>query len=348
MDEFGMTKIKKEQINRSNLIGSGTIGQVFQGTVKDLGGSDVTPVAIKMLQESASSQKKMKFLNEAKLMSQFCHKNVLKLLGSCLDVDPPLLILELMEAGDLLNYLRESRTLEPSDPHALRLQDLLAMCEDVARGCCYLEGLHIAHKDLACRNCLVSARNRENRIVKIGNFGLDRDIYKDDYYHMKGKDILYFLSWMAPECLKYQKFTSQSDVWAFGVLMWEITFLGEHPYTVKNKSEISQYVSEGIKLPKPLNCPPTLYELMQQCWNVEANDRPNFTHCLQNILILRDNIEDAVLSSIDINRPVKFPPSGQIEDLVRSTANVSTLEHLTTNDASNDVRTFDVIVSLTE
>ena len=136
-----------------------------------------------MLRKNASSQEKEKFEQEAKFMSQFRHKHVLKLLGFCSDADPPLLILELMEGGDLLKYLRENRTLEPSDSHALRLQDLLAMCEDVARGC-YLEELHFVHRDLACRNCLISARNRENRIVKIGDFGLARDIYKNDYYRM--------------------------------------------------------------------------------------------------------------------------------------------------------------------
>jgi len=115
-------------------------------------------------------------------MSHFRHKHVLRLLGVCLETDPPLLVLELMEAGDLLSYLRESRVLQPTDPHALRLQDLLAMCEDVARGCRYLEELHFVHRDLACRNCLVSARDRENRVVKIGDFGLARDIYKNDYY----------------------------------------------------------------------------------------------------------------------------------------------------------------------
>src|SRR5580765_4916752 len=116
------------------------------------------PVAIKMLRKNASSQEKREFLQEARLMNHFRHKHVLRLLGICLDTDSPLIILELMEAGDLLNYLRDSRKLQPSDSHALRLQDLLAMCEDVARGCSYLEKLRFVHRDLACRNCLVSAR----------------------------------------------------------------------------------------------------------------------------------------------------------------------------------------------
>jgi len=123
-------------------------------------------------------------LEEAKLMNHFRHKHILRLLAVCLDGDSPLLVLELMETGDLLKYLRECRNLQASDSLALRLQDLLAMCEDVARGCCYLEELRFVHRDLACRNCLVSSRNRENRVIKIGDFGLARDIYKDDYYRV--------------------------------------------------------------------------------------------------------------------------------------------------------------------
>lgn len=115
-------------------------------------------------------------------MSHFRHKHVLLLLGVCLETDSPLLVLELMEAGDLLSYLRSNRAVQSSCPSALTLQDLLSICEDVARGCRYLEGLHFVHRDLACRNCLVSSNDRQLRVVKIGDFGLARDIYKNDYY----------------------------------------------------------------------------------------------------------------------------------------------------------------------
>lgn len=167
---------------------------MFQGNAKELDGPDtVTPVAIKTLRKGATAQEKSEFLQEARLMSHFRHKHVLRLLGICLDIDPPLLVLELMEAGDLLSYLRASRSLQPTDPYALRLQDLLAMCEDVARGCRYLEELHFVHRDLACRNCLVSTRERENRVVKIGDFGLARDIYKNDYYRKVSNVLLLYV-----------------------------------------------------------------------------------------------------------------------------------------------------------
>ncbi|XP_072759722.1 proto-oncogene tyrosine-protein kinase ROS-like isoform X2 [Anoplolepis gracilipes] len=298
-DEYTLIKIKREQITLTKLLGSGAFGMVFQGNVKNLENPGMEmPAAIKMLREDASLQEKKKFLQEARLMNRFQHEHVLRLLGVCLDKDSPLLVLELMEIGDLLKYLRENRKLQPSDSHALRLQDLLAMCEDVARGCCYLEELRFVHRDLACRNCLVSARDRENRVVKIGDFGLARDVYKDDYYRKVGGGLLP-VRWMAPESLVIGIFTSQSDVWSFGVLMWEITSLGEQPYTGRTNVEVVNYVRTGGRLPMPLNCPSELYQLMMRCWNAE-NARPNFKLCLENIIALRKDVEDALLSLVDI------------------------------------------------
>ncbi|KAM0730459.1 Tyrosine-protein kinase transforming protein ros [Formica fusca] len=295
-----LIKIKREQITLEKCLGSGAFGRVFQGKVKNLEGPDMEiPAAIKMLRKNASSQDKEKFLEEARLMNYFRHKHVLRLLAVCLDEDFPLIVLELMEIGDLLQYLRDSRKLQPSDLHVLRLQDLFAMCEDVARGCCYLENLHFVHRDLAARNCLVSARDRENRVIKIGDFGLTRDISKNKYHRSEERYELP-ICWMAPESLLVDGiFTSQSDVWSFGILMWEITSLGEHPYPGMTFVEVIDYVYAGGRLSMPLNCPPTLYELMSRCWN-PADDRPNFELCLENIIALRNNIEDIFLNPVDI------------------------------------------------
>lgn len=153
--------------------------------MKELEGSGTISIAIKTLRKNASTREKTKLLQEAKLMSQLQHKHILKLLGVCFESDPPLLVLELMEAGNLLNYLRDSHFMQLTDSHALHLQDLLSMCEDVAQGCCYLEEMHFVHRNLACRNCLVSTKNREDRIVKIGDFGFAKDIYEDDYYQVR-------------------------------------------------------------------------------------------------------------------------------------------------------------------
>ncbi|XP_029678352.1 proto-oncogene tyrosine-protein kinase ROS-like isoform X2 [Formica exsecta] len=295
-DYSAVPEIRQEQITMGISIGSSTFGYVFKGKIKELEGSGIMSVAIKTLRKNSSTREKTILLQEAKLMSQLRHKHVLKLLGVCFDTDPPLLVLELMEAGDLLNYLRDSHFIQLTDSHALRLQDLLAICEDVARGCCYLEEMHFVHRDLACRNCFVSAKNRENRVIKIGDFGLAKDIYEDGYYQ---EERSLPIRWMSPESLVDGIFNSQSDVWAFGVLIWEVTSLGQQPYFAKNNIEVVHYLREGGRLLKPFNCPSTLYELMLRCWST-ANARPNFKVCLENIVTLRSNVDDAIIVHIGL------------------------------------------------
>lgn len=208
------------------------------------------------LRKGATEQEKAEFLQEAQLMSNFRHEHILQLLGVCLDNDPNFIIMELMESGDLLSYLRISRPLIYSS-NALTLLDLLAMCVDVARGCRYLEEMHFVHRDLACRNCLVSSDDPATRTVKIGDFGLARDIYKNDYYRKEGEGLLP-VRWMSPESLVDGVFTCQSDVWAFGVLIWEILTLGQQPYPARSNLEVLHYVRNGGRLGRPSNCPEEL------------------------------------------------------------------------------------------
>ncbi|XP_050448859.1 proto-oncogene tyrosine-protein kinase ROS-like isoform X2 [Cataglyphis hispanica] len=292
-DYSAVPEIRQEEITLGHSIGSSTFGYVFKGKMKELEGSGTISVAIKTLRKDSSTREKTILLQEAKLMSQLRHKHILKLLGVCFDTDPPFLVLELMEAGDLLNYLRDSHFILLTDSHALRLQDLLAMCEDVARGCCYLEEMHLVHRDLACRNCLVSAKNREDRVIKIGDFGFAKNIYEDNYYQ---EERLLPIRWMSPESLLDGIFNSQSDVWSFGVLMWEIMSLGQQPYFTMTNIEVMNYLYEGGRLQKPFNCPLRLYELMLRCWSA-TNARPSFKVCLENIVTLRSNIDDTIINT---------------------------------------------------
>ena len=189
-------------------------------------------------------------------MGNFNHPHILKLLAVCLDTTPNSLILELMEGGDLLNYLRSNRPTEKTCS-PLTMNDLISICVDVAKGCKYLEDMHFVHRDLAARNCLVSTLENKQRIVKIGDFGLARDVYKSDYYRKDGQAKVP-VRWMAPESLIDGVFTTQSDVWSFGVLLWEVVTMGERPYPGHSNHSVMNHVKLGGIPGQPECCPEEL------------------------------------------------------------------------------------------
>ncbi|XP_069689840.1 proto-oncogene tyrosine-protein kinase ROS isoform X2 [Periplaneta americana] len=302
--------IRRDQITLTKFLGSGAFGEVFEGNARNLansGGAE-TKVAIKTLRKGATEQEKAEFLKEAQLMSNFKHEHILQLLGVCLDNDPNFIIMELMENGDLLSYLRSNRPLLYTG-NSLTLLDLLAMCVDVARGCRYLEEMHFVHRDLACRNCLVSSGDPQTRIVKIGDFGLARDIYKNDYYRKEGEGLLP-VRWMAPESLVDGVFTCQSDVWAFGVLIWEIMTLGQQPYPARTNLEVLHYVRNGGRLGRPNNCPEELHQLMLKCWNYNPETRPTFKYCLEVLEELKSKSADLPLIAVQNGHYVSRTQNG--------------------------------------
>ncbi|XP_021913370.1 proto-oncogene tyrosine-protein kinase ROS isoform X3 [Zootermopsis nevadensis] len=306
--------IRRDQITLTKFLGSGAFGEVFEGNARNLAnsGGGETRVAIKTLRKGATEQEKAEFLKEAQLMSNFKHEHILQLLGVCLDNDPNFIIMELMENGDLLSYLRSNRPLLYTG-NSLTLLDLMAMCVDVARGCRYLEEMHFVHRDLACRNCLVSSGDPQTRIVKIGDFGLARDIYKNDYYRKEGEGLLP-VRWMAPESLVDGVFTCQSDVWAFGVLIWEIMTLGQQPYPARTNLEVLHYVRNGGRLGRPNNCPEELYQLMLKCWNYNPETRPTFTYCLEVLEELKSKSTDLPLIPIQNGHYVSRTRNGGIDN----------------------------------
>ncbi|MBN3303240.1 ROS1 kinase, partial [Amia calva] len=205
----------RERLRLQRFLGSGAFGEVYEGlAVNILGeGGGETKVAVKTLKKGATDHEKAEFLKEAHLMSQFDHPNILKLLGVCLLNEPQYIILELMRGGDLSSYLRGARETTGHHP-LLNSSDLLDICVDVSKGCSYLEKRHFVHRDLAARNCLVSVKEYDDpgRAVKIGDFGLARDIYRSDYYRKRGEALLP-VRWMSPESLIDGIFTKYSDVW---------------------------------------------------------------------------------------------------------------------------------------
>ncbi|XP_059481438.1 proto-oncogene tyrosine-protein kinase ROS isoform X2 [Neocloeon triangulifer] len=279
--------IRRDQIKLTCFLGSGAFGEVYEGEAKELPGGQ-EKVAVKTLKKGATEHEKKEFLKEAQLMSNFRHEHILQMLGVCLDKESNFIVMELMEGGDLLNFLRTSRPLTRSGE--MTLIDLVSMAVDVARGCRYLEELRYVHRDLACRNCLVSFSG-SNRVVKIGDFGLARDVYKNDYYRKESEGLLP-VRWMSPESLLDRVFTTQSDVWAFGVIMWEILTMGQQPYPARTNQEVFNYVSEGGRLNRPINCPDEMNSMMVRCWHTNPKSRPTFKNCLDILEELKVKVEE--------------------------------------------------------
>ncbi|NXL62621.1 ROS1 kinase, partial [Chordeiles acutipennis] len=282
----------RDKLNLHKLLGSGAFGEVYEGTAVDIlaEGSGESKVAVKTLKKGATDHEKSEFLKEAHLMSKFDHPHILKLLGVCLLNEPQYLILELMEGGDLLSYLRGARKQKLQSP-LLTMTDLLDICLDICKGCVYLEKMHFIHRDLAARNCLVSEKEYESssRLVKIGDFGLARDIYKNDYYRKRGEGLLP-VRWMAPESLIDGVFTNRSDVWAFGVLVWETLTLGQQPYPGFSNTEVLHHVRSGGRLESPNNCPDELCDLMTRCWAQEPHNRPTFSYIQNKLQEIRHSL----------------------------------------------------------
>lgn len=261
----------REKIKLVRELGNGSFGMVYEGEAEDITpGDQMRRVAVKTVSENASIRDRVEFLQEASVMKQFCSNHVVRLLGVVSEGQPTLVIMELMELGDLKNFLRSRRPGEGTLPPPT-LQELLQMAGEIADGMAYLAARKYVHRDLAARNCMVNA----DFTVKIGDFGMTRDIYETDYYRKGGKGLLP-VRWMAPESLKDGVFTSYSDVWSFGVVMWEMATLAAQPYPGKSNEEVLKYVVDGGVMEKPEECPDRLYELMTLCWQFTTKARPTF------------------------------------------------------------------------
>ncbi|XP_053321821.1 muscle, skeletal receptor tyrosine-protein kinase [Spea bombifrons] len=276
-------------------IGEGAFGRVFQARAPGLLQYEpFTMVAVKMLKEEASADMQADFQREAALMAEFDHPNIVKLLGVCAVGKPMCLLFEYMAHGDLNEYLRHrspralsslSHTslaakvrLSDLNPLPLSCTDQLYIARQISAGMAYLSERKFVHRDLATRNCLVG----ENMVVKIADFGLSRNMYSADYYKANENDAIP-IRWMPPESIFYNRYTTESDVWAYGVVLWEIFSYGMQPYYGMAHEEVIYYVRDGNILSCPENCPLELYNLMRLCWSKMPTDRPSFA-CIHRIL----------------------------------------------------------------
>ncbi|KAL4238089.1 hypothetical protein ACF0H5_002801 [Mactra antiquata] len=293
--EQQLREIPRNKLTLTRLLGQGAFGEVYEGSLKNLCANvKELPVAVKTLPALSMDQAEKDFLMEAVIISKFMHKNVVKCLGVCFEEHPRYIILELLEGGDLRTFLRDSRT---KGDHActLSMEELLKLALDIANGCRHLEEKHFVHRDVAARNCLLTSRGPE-RIAKIADFGMSRDIYSSDYYRKGGKAMLP-IKWMPPEAFLDGVFTSKTDTWSYGVLLWEIFTLGYMPYPGQTNSDVMHFVASGGRLDPPDKCPARLSKIMIMCWNSVADIRPSFSEiielldmCLQDDEVLNANV----------------------------------------------------------
>ncbi|VDO79183.1 unnamed protein product [Soboliphyme baturini] len=260
-------------------IGHGTFGKVYAGrgkNVKSVSGITFGNCAVKTVSEAASVYDRWHFLIEASVMKKFNTAFIVKLYGVVSEGQPSLVVMEMMENGNLKDYLRSRRpdtdesaqsTIPPT------VTEFYQWAAEIADGMAYLEAIKFCHRDLAARNCMVSA----DGTCKIGDFGMARDVYIKDYYRPQGGRRLMPVRWMAPEALKDAIFTSKSDIWSYGVVLWEITSLASHPYGGFSNEDVMRYVVDHRKVMKmPNDCPVKLYDIMLRCWQYEPRDRPSF------------------------------------------------------------------------
>ena len=258
-------------------LGEGAFGRVFKARAPGLERKGFTPefVAVKTLKDGDMSEE---FCKEVKAVVRFDHPNIVILLAICTDSAQKCMIFEHMALGSLDNLLRksdsENETVDESERENCVLitpSEFLRCSLQVARGVAYLAEQKYVHRDIASRNCLV---DRE-LVVKIGDFGLSRDVSSMDYYRVGTTQACLPIRWMPPEALLFGKFTTQSDVWSFGVLVWEIYTFGRQPYTGLSNHEVIDAVKASKILECPRLCPTSVYDVMKLCWTRSPVKRHN-------------------------------------------------------------------------
>ncbi|XP_061081658.1 ephrin type-A receptor 3 isoform X2 [Conger conger] len=256
------------------VVGAGEFGEVCSGRLRLPSKKEIC-VAIKTLKAGYTEKQRRDFLSEASIMGQFDHPNIIRLEGVVTRSKPVMIVTEYMENGSLDSFLRKH------DAQFTGIQ-LVGMLRGIASGMKYLSDMGYVHRDLAARNILVNS----NLVCKVSDFGLSR-VLEDDpeaAYTTRGGKIP--IRWTAPEAIAYRKFTSASDAWSYGIVLWEVMSYGERPYWEMSNQDVIKAVDEGYRLPPPMDCPAALYQLMLDCWQKDRNNRPKF----QQIVSILDKL----------------------------------------------------------
>lgn len=250
-------EIDRKRLKLCGELGRGQFGQVFEGLF-----NDKVPVAIKTLRKG--SMDPQDFLAEAQIMKKMHHENLVKLFAVCTREEPVFIVTELMSKGAMIDYLKTE------EGQKLGMKELIEMATQIASGMAFLERERYVHRDLAARNILVS----ENNVCKIADFGLARFIKETEYEARAGAR--FPIKWTAPEAANFSKFTIKSDVWSFGIVLFEIVTKGGTPYPEMSNAEVLNQVDRGYRMPQPPNCEAKYYSIMVRCWNKDPIKRPTF------------------------------------------------------------------------
>nr|CAB3242880.1 Eph3 ephrin receptor precursor [Phallusia mammillata] len=291
--EIEVSKIKIDRV-----IGRGEFGEVCKGKLVE--GRTSVPVAVKRLKHGASLIDQTNFLREACTMAQFEDSNIVQLQGVVTKSVPAMILTEFMDNGSLDKFLQRMRG-------ELSMVQLLQMLKGIASGMRYLSSMKYVHRDLAARNILVNS----DLGCKVSDFGLSRTLENDPHatYTTQGGKIA--LRWTAPECIRYRQFTSLSDVWSFGIVMWEVMSYGEKPYWDMSNDDVTEVIEDGYRLPAPSGCPQALHNLMLQCWSYEPRRRPSFNEILAQLddFIRQPSLLNDDMSATDQSAPLLNPDS---------------------------------------
>ena len=284
-------------------LGEGYFGNVYKARAPGLQRGEHEAgefVAVKTLKNNSVQEILVEFVKEVKTCAEFDHDNVVRLLGICTSTQT-CMIFEYMDLGSLLDLIQKSDTnnpdYNPQFPYLLNNDQLLHIVLQIARGLSYLSYQNFVHRDIAARNCLVNSQ----LVVKISDFGLSRNISADNYYRLKAdKNNFMPIRWMPPEAILYGKFTLKSDVWSFGVLMWEVYTLGEQPYSSLSNHEVIDCLKASKVLDHPRRCPMGVYNIMHSCWTRIPSKRPTMHQIEQRLHLYSRGEMDALENYVNL------------------------------------------------
>ncbi|KAM9483070.1 tyrosine-protein kinase RYK isoform 3-T3 [Clarias gariepinus] len=270
--------ISRERVTLRDVLHEGTFGRIFHGVLLDeKDPSKEKQVFVKTVKDHASEVQVTMMLTESCKLRGLHHRNLLPISHVCTeDGEKPMVLLPYMNWGNLKLFLRQCKLAEANNPQAISQQDLVHMAIQIACGMSYLARREVIHKDLAARNCVID----DSMQVKITDNALARDLFPMDY-HCLGDNENRPVRWMALESLLNNDFSSASDVWAFGVTLWELMTLGQTPYVDIDPFEMAAYLKDGYRIAQPINCPDELFAVMACCWALDPEERPKFQQLVQ-------------------------------------------------------------------